>query len=79
MDADGMNSKLLTEDFSPYIVGDIRWSPEGRHLAFDAALSNYANSHHVHVLNLETGQVQAFPNADLGDVAPEWRPCYVSK
>ncbi len=78
MDKNGENSEILTENFLIDVMGSIQWSPDGTRIAFDAFHMNYEYTGYVHVLEIETHEVQVFEEAALSDTPPQWRPCAVS-
>lgn len=79
MDKGGENSEIVTEDFLVDVTGPIQWSPDATRIAFDAFHMNYEYTGYVHVLDIETHEVQVFEDAALSDTAPVWRPCNISE
>jgi Tol biopolymer transport system component/DNA-binding winged helix-turn-helix (wHTH) protein len=65
---DGSNPVQLSDN-PGQSAGDPSWSPDGKFIAFDARLDNFA---HIYVINASGGKPRAITSGSSNDVAPSW-------
>ena len=67
-DADGLNSMQLTSS-GDRATGTPRWSPDARHIAFDAPAGGHTD---IHVIDADGGAPRRVTTELSDDVVPSW-------
>lgn len=68
--SDGSDRRQLT--FPPMEVGQPRWSPDGKQIAFDGAVQGKARK--IYVISAEGGNPEQVTQGDKDDTDPSWSP-----